>query len=116
MPLVDYPSSEDEDINNREASQATTLKRKRSTVKAEDLPPLPASFHDLYVSNTRVSTSDDPTLHGGRKRHIPHVEGNWPTHVYLECKFHPAVLPRVLWRFMPDVSPEGIQRRQNQSS
>jgi hypothetical protein len=91
MPLVDYSSSSEDDaidggLPEHEPKQPTNLKRKRPIAKAQDLPPLPASFYDLYASNTRVSTSDDPSLHGGRKRHVPHVEGNWPSHVYLECK------------------------------
>ncbi|KAK2758694.1 poly(U)-specific 3'-to-5' RNA exonuclease [Arachnomyces sp. PD_36] len=48
------------------------------------LPPIPNEFLDLYTSNSRVSVRDDPSLHEGRKRAVPHVEGNWATHVYLE--------------------------------
>ncbi|KAF2435767.1 hypothetical protein EJ08DRAFT_625344 [Tothia fuscella] len=83
MPLVNYSSSEDEAVNQ---NKATSLKRKRPAAYSGELPPLPASFHDLYATNARVATTDDPNLHGGRKRHIPHIEGNWPTHVYLEWR------------------------------
>jgi hypothetical protein len=87
MALVDYTSSDEDD--GRELQPApgldtATLKRKRDE-DPSDLPPLPSKFHDLYASTTRLSTRDDPSLHGGRKRVIPHVEGNWPTHVYIEC-------------------------------
>ncbi|KUJ24332.1 uncharacterized protein LY89DRAFT_679489 [Mollisia scopiformis] len=88
MALVDYASSDEEDeivesTSTSNANAAQSLKRKREE-SASDLPPLPSKFHDLYASTTRVSTRDDPSLHGGRKRVMPHVEGNWPTHLYIE--------------------------------
>jgi hypothetical protein len=87
MALVDYSSSDNEDLaeaNKEPENTHSSLKRKRD--KSTDLPPLPSQFHDLYASTTRVSTKDDPSLHGGRKRVAPHVEGNWPGHLYIECK------------------------------
>lgn len=86
MALVDYPSSDEDDVDQEvthQVEETPSLKRKRNG--ASDLPPLPSKFHDLYATATRVSTRDDPSLHGGRKRVTPHVEGNWPTHLYIEC-------------------------------
>lgn len=94
LGLVDYSSSDSgRDTSAPRVPPSKVLKRKRGSRDTQReaspssaLPPLPATFHDLYASTARVSTSDDPSLHGGRKRAVPHVEGNWPSHVYLECK------------------------------
>jgi len=80
MALVSYSDSSSEE------DELPSKKRKRETSPVKELPPLPSSFRDMYSSTVRTSTQDDPSLHGGRKRVTPHVEGNWPTHVYLECK------------------------------
>ncbi|CAG8958941.1 hypothetical protein HYFRA_00012938 [Hymenoscyphus fraxineus] len=82
MALVDYSSSEEDTESNQDPPRP--VKRARLADKADDLPPLPSKFHDLYASTARVSTKDDPSLHNGRKRATPHVEGNWPTHIYIE--------------------------------
>ncbi|KAH7408356.1 U6 snRNA phosphodiesterase Usb1 [Phaeosphaeria sp. MPI-PUGE-AT-0046c] len=92
MALVQYPDSDSDEPDKTHAIAAQPLhsvstaarKRKLSDAAQDNLPPLPAAFHDLYTTNARISTSDNPELHGGRKRAAPHVEGNWPSHVYLE--------------------------------
>lgn len=91
MVLVDYSDSESSDTPLSEQSPSKSqssggIKRKRSSASQSALPPLPDGFFDLYASTARLSNHDDPTLHGGRQRLTPHVEGNWPTHVYVECK------------------------------
>lgn len=103
MGLVDYYSSssdgesnthhpDDNDEKHRPAKKRRVSLAKSSTsstpASSKPLPPLPASFHDLYASTVRTTTNDTPSLHQGRKRIIPHVAGNWPSHIYVE--WHPT--------------------------
>ncbi|KAL2870039.1 HVSL domain-containing protein [Aspergillus lucknowensis] len=86
MALVQYSESEsdaEQESPPREVNKTDRVAAGQ-TRQCPSLPPLPPAFHDLYASSIRVSVRDDPSLHGGRKRVIPHVEGNWPTHIYLE--------------------------------
>ncbi|KAI1459497.1 U6 snRNA phosphodiesterase Usb1 [Annulohypoxylon moriforme] len=113
MALVDYSSSDSESADE-EAESVSAAAKKHKTSHAETpvdneskstaLPPLPAAFHDLYASTVRVSTTDDPTLHQGRKRVNPHKPGNWPSHLYIE--WHPTS-PQLhtLSSFLADLQP-----------
>lgn len=90
MTLVDY-SSDDDSAAEEASKSAPVLNVGGTRGSSASLPPLPASFHDLYASTVRTSTRDDPALHHGRSRQIPHVVGNWPSHIYIECLFPPLV-------------------------
>ncbi|KAL9105722.1 MAG: hypothetical protein Q9227_009162 [Pyrenula ochraceoflavens] len=106
MALVEYSESSDsEDQNtsttgdfsrhNDDQGHSPQSKKRKRVEEGEkypshedkstrSLPPLPSALRDLYATNVRSSIGDDPELHGGKRRQIPHVEGKWPTHVYLE--------------------------------
>ncbi|KAK5092045.1 poly(U)-specific 3'-to-5' RNA exonuclease [Exophiala xenobiotica] len=100
MSLIDYSDSDDDSVQTnglKNHVSGTTiavnapLKRKRQGRDNEPAqrilkpaPSLPANFHTLYATPGRASTSDDPSLHAGRQRQVPHVVGNWPSFVYLE--------------------------------
>ncbi|EXJ78347.1 hypothetical protein A1O3_09508 [Capronia epimyces CBS 606.96] len=102
--LVDYSESSSDSDQPFKSKNVGTRKRKAedaAPVQVEPKPPprLPASFHSLYAANVRTSATDDPTLHAGRTRQVPHVVGNWSTHVYLEwspSKTEVGILDKVL--------------------
>ncbi|PGH03367.1 hypothetical protein GX51_04098 [Blastomyces parvus] len=128
MSLVQYSDSESDENNPVSGGSSVTtklstrpLKRQRtdktiqnngdgdgSGAKSTTLPPLPSEFLDLYATNSRISVQDDPSLHDGRKRAMPHVAGNWPTHIYLE--WYPAATELAI---LEDVIARCGQKLQN---
>ena len=105
MSLVTYSSSEAD-----ESPCQARKKRKRSPpsqvppstrISASALPPLPSSFTTLYATPVRAFPGDDPALHAGRTRSVPHVPGQWITHIYVEWAPSPtqaALLERAIAR------------------
>lgn len=67
-------------------SPSSTPSTKRSKISSHAQsalpPPLPDAFLNLYTTNPKLS--QDSPLHEGRTRVVPHLEGAWPSHVYIE--------------------------------
>ncbi|WVQ64818.1 uncharacterized protein L199_002987 [Kwoniella botswanensis] len=92
MPLVDYDSSsasesehENQKSNKNGIIEDSKVKRlgkevawARPSKRPKKLPSLPETFE--------TAPKDDPSLHQGRRRTRPYVDGDYNTHVYLSLK------------------------------
>ncbi|KAK6541164.1 poly(U)-specific 3'-to-5' RNA exonuclease [Orbilia ellipsospora] len=101
LGLVDYSDSDDDqassasrDVKEELPSPSITQTQAPNSGSSSSLPPLPSKFHDLYATAPRLTKEDDPSAHGGRQRAIPHVEGNWPTHIYFEWHLNAIEITR----------------------
>ncbi|CAG8519543.1 5596_t:CDS:2, partial [Paraglomus brasilianum] len=97
-------SSEDEDDST---IQQTDIERKRQKTPREammastnkgsgslNLPPVPNEIKELFPDPRKDYTKHipDPSKHEGRIRTIPHVEGNFATHIHVRVKAPPEFL------------------------
>ena len=92
MALVDYPESDSDSSTKSRCSSGKQLER--PAAQAEPLPPLPSVLHSMYATPARTSTTDDPSMHAGRQRATPHIVGNFPSHLYTECRHSLPVMAR----------------------
>lgn len=91
MPLVSYTSSSEDETPP--AKRISTNQPRKAIITPSNLPPLPAALQNLYTTSVRPTTKDNPALHSGRTRQTPHVEGDWPSHICIECSSPFHLLP-----------------------
>ncbi len=72
MPLVDYSESETDSSPGSGTESETG-----------DGPSIPSLVLDSFIVGPRM---DDPVFHDGRTRTQEHMEGTWPSHLYVEWR------------------------------
>ena len=85
-PLVLYSSSsEDEDqLNEKEDKEyqkeleIENHNYKKQKLDSKSLPPLPAEFLNFLEPKQKIENLNS------KIRTVPHIEGNWATHVYIQ--------------------------------
>ncbi|KNZ57960.1 uncharacterized protein VP01_2030g2 [Puccinia sorghi] len=70
-------------MEKQPTSQGTTELDKSSSGKKQKRKLPAPSFASSKAPDGLVN---DPSLHQGRKRARPHVDGDWPTHIYIPIK------------------------------
>lgn len=70
--LVDYSSSDSNSENDEKKQEVQQRK--------------PVKLPMLLDTAAQSSQKNDPSEHQNRIRAIPHIEGNWASHVHIECK------------------------------
>lgn len=102
-PLVDYPDSDSESdsslpsgsksgASSDQASCSNSAKL-QSPIKPQQLsppPPPPKEFLNLFNSNPKFSKNSH--LYEGKFRAVPHIQGSWPSHIYIQWTPNPLQL------------------------
>ncbi|KAE8539737.1 hypothetical protein D1P53_003673 [Cryptococcus gattii VGV] len=94
MALVDYGSSSDDEEEHVPQRLATPAKKQKK------LPTLPLNFN--------TTPKDDPSLHQGRTRSRPYVDGEYNTHVYISLSISlelSKILKTIIAKLPPSPSP-----------
>ncbi|KAL1693762.1 hypothetical protein GGG16DRAFT_123128 [Schizophyllum commune] len=112
--LVDYAGSDDNSSDSSSDEKPHTKKKSRTSSTHEPSsstsPPSatqptsrPRKLPSLAPSITGPVHVDNPALHQGRIRSVPHVDGQWACHVYVPVTLKPRSALR-------DVLEDAIQR------
>lgn len=80
MNLVGYSDSSDSSDTDSEQSNYLNINTSQNVQSLK--PSLPLSFHSIYTANSKFASGSH--LYDGKSRVSAHVEGSWPTHIYLQ--------------------------------
>lgn len=82
--LVEYSSSDsDSEEDDCSVVPAKKMKKEDQVVQPKRSVKLP-----MLLSVEKPQAKGSREDHQMRTRAIPHVEGNWATHVFIDCKFY----------------------------
>lgn len=86
--LVDYSSSE----SDQEENVLSPMETSRTSIKlpmllqVKETNQTTSKIHQMRTSTRTLNEIETVEKHQGRTRSFEHVEGNWATHIYIDCK------------------------------